>query len=101
MDFTNFTIMMCILIAVTASYAMGRLQQWMRQTDERDRAYREGYNVGYDSAVRTMPKVVAQLSQVAGPSTGRHGGGPGQERLTTTDVLQRWRRDRTVVEGNR
>lgn len=102
MDFTNFWIMMAIIIMVSAAFALGRVVQYMRQTDERDQAYRTGYGAGHENALRTMPRVLAQLHGAApGPSTGRHGGGPGQERLTTTDVIKRWRPDRTVAEGTR
>ena len=37
-------ISLAVLLVVVVAYAAGRVHQWYRRTDERDLAYREGYD---------------------------------------------------------
>lgn len=95
-----FIALIGMAIAITAAYACGRLQQWYRQTTDREDAFRHGYNLAAQSlftmaarsvnatkatsrghvagAARVVPITAAHTATVPltaaveGPSDGRH-----------------------------
>lgn len=61
-------------VALSAAYACGRLQQWYRQTTDREDAFRDGYNTAarslFTMAARTVTATKATArGQVAGRAT--------------------------------
>lgn len=48
-----------LTVTVSASYALGRLHQWYRQTTERDDAFRQGY----DRASHSLFSLVARPAE--------------------------------------
>lgn len=51
-------IIIAVMIAILCAYSGGRVHQWYRQVQERDTAYREGY----DQASRTLLPLFGRCS---------------------------------------
>jgi hypothetical protein len=47
-----------VILAVSAGYAAGRLHQWYRTALERDRAWRDGYDLASGSMFKTAARVM-------------------------------------------
>jgi hypothetical protein len=62
-DFAYFQLAIGIVFALATAYACGRLHQWYRQTDDRDQAFREGY----DKATHSLFSLAARTRRAVSP----------------------------------
>lgn len=56
---------LAVLILIMFCYAAGRLHQWVRQSLDRDQAYREGYDTATKSMFFLATRVSAKLNKEA------------------------------------
>jgi hypothetical protein len=54
-----------VVMLVTASYVTGRVHQFFKQTDEREQAYRDGYN----TATKTLFALATRVAKGSPPMT--------------------------------
>lgn len=68
-DSSYINILFGIALLMSVMYASGRLHQWFRQAQDRDQAFRDGYNQATESLFTVATRAATAVKPVAATAT--------------------------------